>query len=156
MYGRKEAAQTREAFWTAFGQYMQPVPAAGGGKVNWVNYRTGEKDLYFRMHADQRTASIGVIMAHRDTEARDTEARHSFYEKLLPLRDALHELLEEEWVWELEAHDEHGRSISRIFTETQGVNIMDRSQWPALISFFKPRIIALDAFWESYKDFLIQ
>jgi hypothetical protein len=33
---------------------------------------------------------------------------------------------------------------------------MDRTQWPALISFFKPRIIALDAFWETYRDFLIQ
>jgi hypothetical protein len=151
MYGRKEAAQMREAFWTAFGQYMQPVPAAGGGKVNWVNYRTGEKDLYFRMQADQRTAAIAIIIAHKDAEAR-----LSFYEKLQPLREELHGFLEEEWQWESDATDEHGRPICRIYTETGDVNIMDRTQWPALISFFKPRIIALDAFWETYRDFLIQ
>ncbi|MFC7667142.1 hypothetical protein ACFQT0_06705 [Hymenobacter humi] len=27
------------------------------------------------------------------------------------------------------------------------VNLFSRDDWPALISFFKPRIIALDAFW---------
>jgi len=32
------------------------------------------------------------------------------------------------------------------------VNIFDTNAWPAIISFLKPRIIALDKFWSLVKD----
>ena len=41
MYTKQEAAQLRKEFWTAFGQYMKPVPTEDGEKVNWINYKTG-------------------------------------------------------------------------------------------------------------------
>ncbi|TVP42967.1 MAG: DUF4268 domain-containing protein, partial [Mongoliibacter sp.] len=31
------------------------------------------------------------------------------------------------------------------------VNVMEKDDWPAIISFLKPRIIALDAFWSNIK-----
>jgi hypothetical protein len=31
------------------------------------------------------------------------------------------------------------------------VSILQKNDWPALISFFKTRIIALDEFWSSVK-----
>ena len=49
MYSKAEATQLRQAFWTAFGQYMAPVPSAEGETTNWINYKTGFKHLYFRM-----------------------------------------------------------------------------------------------------------
>jgi len=32
------------------------------------------------------------------------------------------------------------------------VNIFKQEDWPKLISFFKPRIIALDEFWSDAQD----
>jgi len=32
------------------------------------------------------------------------------------------------------------------------VNILKENDWPAIISFLKPRIIALDKFWILVKD----
>ena len=49
MFSRQEASQLRKEFWTAFGTYMKPVPSAEGEKVNWLNYKTGEKDVFFKM-----------------------------------------------------------------------------------------------------------
>jgi hypothetical protein len=31
----------------------------------------------------------------------------------------------------------------------QPVNLFNRDDWPALISFFKPRLVALDEFWNG-------
>ena len=45
--------------------------------------------------------------------------------------------------------NEWGKPISTINKKLLGVSIFKKENWPQLISFFKPRIIALDAFWSS-------
>ena len=144
MYTKAEAAQRRQAFWTAFGQYMAPVPGAAGEPTNWVNYRTGVKHVQFRLHADQRRATIGIELTHPEAAVRAV-----FYEQLEELKGLLHEAVGEVWRWEPEATDEHGRAFSRVYQELAGVNLFERDDWPRLISFFKPRLIALDAFWSE-------
>lgn len=146
MYSRAEASQMRHAFWTAFGQYMAPQPSAEGERINWVNYKTGEKYIYFRMQADTKTAFIGIELTHPDKEMQQL-----YFEQFEQFKKLLHQRLKEEWIWRLHATDETGRWMSKIFTEQVGVNIMQLEDWPELISFFKPRIIALDAFWSEVK-----
>ncbi|WP_046247148.1 DUF4268 domain-containing protein [Hymenobacter terrenus] len=142
MYSKAEATELRQAFWTAFGQYMAPVPSAEGESRNWINYKTGLKHVYFRMQADNRRATIAIEMTHPDAGIREL-----FFEQFLELEALLHEALGEEWTWEPNATDANGLPYSRIYKELGGVNLFNRNDWPALISFFKPRIIALDAFW---------
>jgi hypothetical protein len=60
--------------------------------------------------------------------------------------------LNEEWVWSFHIQDENNRTISRISRQIKGVNVFNKSDWPAIISFLKPRMIALDGFWNSVKD----
>ncbi|HEX8329553.1 MAG TPA: DUF4268 domain-containing protein [Hymenobacter sp.] len=142
MYSKAEATQLRQAFWTAFGQYMAPVPSAEGDSTNWINYKTGIKHLYFRMQADNRRASIAIELTHPDAGIREL-----FWEQFLELKTLLHQTLGEEWTWEPDATDAQGLPHSRIYAELSPVNLFNRDDWPALISFFKPRIMALDAFW---------
>ncbi len=66
MYSKDEASQLKQEFWTAFGQYISPVPSADGLRVNWVNYKTGLKHVYFKMQADKRIAAIAIEMTHPD------------------------------------------------------------------------------------------
>ncbi len=146
MYTREQASRARQAFWTAFGQYMAPHPGSDGLKVNWANYKTGFRGLYFRMQADNRLAFIGIVMAQKDPDLRAL-----FYEQFEELKPALHSCLNEEWTWEPEASDEHGQPQSRIYTTLPNVNIFRQDDWPRLISFFKPRIFALDEFWSMGK-----
>ncbi|MDQ3290544.1 MAG: DUF4268 domain-containing protein [Bacteroidota bacterium] len=144
MYTREQASQLRQAFWTAFGQYMTPVLSAEGLKANWLNYNTGFKYVYFRMRADKKTAFIAIEITHPDTEMQEL-----IFEQFTLHKSLLEEILEEEWEWDLHTYDENGRVISRIYKEISPVSVFNRDDWPALISFFKPRIIALDAFWSD-------
>lgn len=146
MYSKDEASQLRQAFWTTFGQYIAPLPSAEGLKINWVNYKTGIKHLYFRMAAEKRSATIAIELAHPDAGVRGL-----FFEQFKELRTLLHSSLGEEWEWQPEFTDEHNKIVSRIYKQLDGVSIFNKNDWPALISFFKPRIILLDQFWSDAK-----
>jgi len=146
MYTKEQASQLKQAFWTAFGQYMGPVLSAEGMRTNWINYKTGVKHIFFRMQADNKTARIAIEIAHPDKELQQL-----FFEQFESYKIMLHSTLDEDWQWQLHTTDEYGKTISRIYTELAPVSIFQKEDWPKLISFFKPRIIALDEFWSDAK-----
>jgi hypothetical protein len=146
MFSRAEATQIRQEFWTTFGQYMRPHLSAEGTKVNWVNYKTGVKNVFFRMNAENRSANIAIEINHYDLGIQEL-----FYEQFLELKTMLETYLGEEWEWQLHVSTLEGRVISRVYKEIKDVSVFNRATWPDLISFFKPRIIALDEFWSDAK-----
>jgi hypothetical protein len=146
MYSKQEASQLRQEFWTTFGQYMNPIVSAEGEKINWINYKTGEKNISFRMYADNKKAIIAVELNHKDKDIQQI-----YFEQFLQFKNLLHEITSEEWNWQLYTHDEHGKIISKIFIEKAGLSIFQKQDWPELITFFKPSIIALDEFWSQTK-----
>jgi hypothetical protein len=146
MYTKEQASQLKQAFWTAFGQYMGPVLSAEGLRTNWINYKTGVKHIFFRMQADNKTANIAIEIAHPDKELQQL-----FFEQFATYKTMLHSTLDEDWQWQLHTTDDYGKTISRIYTELTPVSIFKKEDWPKLISFFKPRIITLDAFWSDAK-----
>ena len=98
------------------------------------------------MRAEKKSATISIELTHPDPEIQEL-----YFEQFEELKTLLHETLGEEWEWELHGIDEDGRTISRIYKEISPVNVFNKEDWPALISFFKPRIIALDEFWSDAK-----
>ncbi|HEV7780674.1 MAG TPA: DUF4268 domain-containing protein [Chitinophagaceae bacterium] len=147
MYTRQEVSQTRQRFWTTFGQYMWPVKGATGDTVNWLNYKTGIRHIYFRMDAGPEGASVAIELQHPDIALR-----HHYFEQLIRLKTLLENATGEKWDWEQDQKDESGRLISRTGIRLNGITILQDSDWPAIISFLKPRIIALDQFWSEVKD----
>jgi hypothetical protein len=143
MFTKEESSRIRHEFWTTFGRYMNPVLSAEGMKINWVNYHTRLKDVYFRMDAGAKSALIAITMEHRDPAIQEL-----FFEQFLQFKTLLHTELGEEWQWELHA-TVAGKVLSRIYKEVPGVSILNKEHWADLITFFKPRIIALDNFWEN-------
>lgn len=146
MYSKQEAAQLKQEFWTAFGQYLSPVLSADGEKINWINYKTDEKGIAFRMQADNKTARIAIELTHKDPGIQQL-----YFEQFLELKRFLDEAVGENWQWRLHAVDENRRTVSLIYAELDGVSIFKKEDWPALISFFKQRIVALDEFWSQVK-----
>jgi hypothetical protein len=144
MFTRQQASRIRQEFWTAFGRYMDPIRSAEGLKINWINYHTRVKGVYFRMNAGQKSATISISLEHPD---RDIQGL--YFEQFLEFRTLLHAALEEEWEWQLHEPTDDGKVISRIYKEIRGVSVLNRDHWPELISFFKPRMIALDNFWDN-------
>lgn len=146
MYSKEEAARLRQQFWISFGQYMKPVPSASGSTVNWTNYRTGVKNIYFKMDVDNKKAIIAIQFTHSDAGIR-----HLFFEQLEEFKLMFTNTMNEEWSWVLNASGDFDKEISQVSIELHGFNIYNQQHWPDLISFFKPRIIALDDFWDNVK-----
>ncbi len=146
MYSKEQASKLKTQFWTNFGQYMKPIPGASGSAVNWINYKTGIRNIFFKMDVDNAKAFIAIEITHPD-EAE----RLNCYQQFLSLKKLLESTTAFNWQWN-ETFQTHHQKISSISQELKNVNIFNQADWPSIISFLKPRIIALDEFWELVKD----
>ena len=115
--------------------------SADGDKINWINYKTGIRHLAFKMDAGARDVSIAIEMSDPDEGIREL-----MYLQFEALKHLLEASVGETWLWEPDTESQ-GRRISRIGLTRTGLNIFRQEDWPELISFLKPRIIALDQFW---------
>lgn len=122
------------------------VPSSEMEKVNWVNYKTGIKHLFFRMDASNKSATIMIEITHPDEGIRTL-----MFAQFEEFKVLLHEALSEIWDWSLEHCDDFGKKTARISTRIENVSIFNKEDWPQLISFLKPRLIALDEFWSTAK-----
>jgi hypothetical protein len=107
LYTKDESSQLRQTFWTTFGQYIAPQLSAEGLKINWINYKTGLKYVYFKMAADKHLATIAIELSHPDDGIQEL-----FYEQFIAFKNILKGHLNEEWVWELHGEDENGKITS--------------------------------------------
>ena len=152
MYTREESARLRQAFWTAFGQYMALTPGAGGEKVNWLNYKTGVRHLQFKAETERDGAAVAIVLSHPDMQEQQT-----YYELLLQSKKMLEAQAGEDpstnsgqvWQWQPPAPGEQGKITSRVYCRLAGVNVFNQAHWPAIISFLKPRLMALDTWWQE-------
>lgn len=147
MYSKEQSSKIRQQFWTKFGLYMKPVPGAAGTAVNWLNYKTGKRHISFHMDAGKHEAIIAIEIKHPVTAER-----HSCYQQFLSLKTLLENETGFKWQWEMDARPDDTNTISRVSQILSPINIMNENDWPAIIGFLKPRIIALDHFWELVKD----
>lgn len=147
MYSRRELSQQKEAFWTTFGRYMSPIPSASGEHINWVNYKTGIKDVRITMDVHCGTAIVSIVFSHKDERLRIR-----FYEHLHQLKHMFETTVGDNWLWEKEHISDDGRISSTVFKQLQNVNFVRKEDWPNLIGFFKENLILLDDFWETVKD----
>ncbi len=81
MYTKQQTSGLRQEFWTAFGQYMSPVLSEDGEKINWINYKTGVKDVFFKMNAANKFADISIELTHADVEMQQL-----FFERFLRVK----------------------------------------------------------------------
>lgn len=146
MYSKEEASKLRQQFWITFGKYMKPIPSADGLPINWVNYKTGVKNVFFKMNADQRKTTISIEITHQDEEARAI-----YFEQFKALKLLFSDAVNEEWVWEQSVLNEYGIPFAQISVSLTGISIFNQKNWPEIISFLKPRILALDQFWVDVK-----
>ncbi|MBK9484939.1 MAG: DUF4268 domain-containing protein [Chitinophagaceae bacterium] len=146
MYSKELSSKLKTQFWTNFGQYMKPVPGASGLPVNWINYKTGIRNIHFKMDAGNTIAFIAIEISHPQEEQRS-----HYYDQFLSLKNLLTSTTTFNWQWNEKIETDH-KTISSISLQLNDVNILNQADWPAIISFLKPRIMALDAFWAMVKD----
>lgn len=126
--------------------YMKPLTNAEGNSINWINYKTGVRNIYFRMDAAKRNATIAIEITHTSQEERAL-----VFEQFESLKSYFKDILNEDWEWQSLFYDEDGRSASRIYYSLDDVSVFKKEDWPSIISFLKERIVKLDTFWNDVK-----
>jgi len=146
MYSKQESSLLNQEFWTTFGQYMAPIPSAEGEKINWINYKTGVRHIRFVLSVENKIASVSIELSHKNPGEQET-----CYEKFLSLKATLHRVTGEPWHWAKMISDQHGKIVSLVSVNQPGLFVLNKTDWPSLISFFKSRLVALDEFWCEHK-----
>lgn len=152
MWSREEAQERRKEFWTAFGVFMRKHIPLSHPKARWLNYKTGVRDVYFRLEADNTGAKVCIDIQHRDAEIREL-----FYEQFTELKVVLHDIVGEEMKWDEHFYfDEIEKEISRIYVQLPNKNIYRKDDWSEIFHFLEKHIVTLDEFWADYKDIFIE
>jgi hypothetical protein len=97
------------------------------------------------MDADNKMARIGIDIVHPDAGMRSL-----MYAQFVEFKNVLEDISGESWKWE-EQFVLSDKEMATIMLSIDGASIFRKDDWPDLISFFKPRIIALDEFWSLAK-----
>ncbi|ADX68374.1 Uncharacterised protein [Weeksella virosa] len=146
LFSKEEAKRIKHEFWTAFGSYMKLQPNAEGRRINWINYKTGIKGLFFKTDVFNRHAEISVQVAHPDPSYQQM-----IWEQLEEFELVFASYCGDDWVWEKNDFSDEGKPISSIRLKLDQVSIYRESDWAEIIRFLKENSIALDAFWVDHK-----
>ena len=147
MYSKEEAQKIRTRFWTSFGQYMKLHKSSEGQTTNWINYKTGIKDVYFKTDVGNKSARISIEINHHDLGMQELVFEQ--FEEFRPLFDSY---FDEEWTWIKGEMDESGKPVSSISLTLDGVSIFREPDWVQIINFLRTNLMKLDEFWNDVKD----
>lgn len=140
MYSKEESQRIKREFWVDF---AEKYPR------KWVLYDTKIKDFSFKFYVDNKKAQVLI-----DIEQRSDEKRNAYFEKLEALKNILEEEFIKDLVFEKNYTLESGKTISRIWTEIQGVGFSNRNNWDTIFDFFFEKMNALEMFYLEYDDFI--
>ncbi|AEA45437.1 DUF4268 domain-containing protein [Fluviicola taffensis] len=150
MYSKEEAKQLKADFWNQFKVHMQKVRSSNGRRMNWLAYPTEVKDIYVRVDVDGKGARFTF-----DIQGKDEGVRAILWEQLTELKIVLEEEMGTEGVWIENASTSVVSDFNRIIWERRDLNFYRKEDHPEIINFLSERLIHFDAFYQEFKDILI-
>ena len=147
MFSKEDAYRIKKEFWISYGTYMKLQMNAEGTRINWINYKTDVKGVYFRTDVERKFAEVSIEISHPDPSVQ-----LMIYEQFEEYENVLQSYLGEQWIWTKEDYDEEGKQIATIKTRLENVSIFRETDWAQIIPFLKDRMINLDEFWCDHKD----
>lgn len=146
MFSKAEAKALNERFYTAFGIFMRKHQPGSDYGLSWLNYKTGVKEVFFRVEADKKSGRVCIDLQHPDEGMRTL-----FFEQFLEFRKMLESYMETELVWDEQYMLPNGREISRIYIQKEGISLYNEDDWRDFFEFFETYLLRLDAFWADFK-----
>lgn len=140
MYSKQENQRLKQEFWIAF---AEAYPR------KWLLYDTKIKDFSLKFWADNKKAQVLI-----DIEMRNDELRYAYFEKIEGVKTILEQDYLPDLVFYRDFTLESGKTISRIFVETDGISLGKRETWPAIFDFFNQKMDALERFYFDFDDYI--
>jgi hypothetical protein len=118
--------------------------------VNWMNFNTKIKQLFFRMEADRESARLCI-----DCQFLDPGITEIYYEQFTEFKNILEERLEGEITWNPAFQHSNGKTISRISVGITGVDMYNKADWPKMHEFLKNNFVKLENFWAEFGEVFV-
>ncbi|HAA01563.1 MAG: DUF4268 domain-containing protein [Flavobacteriales bacterium] len=145
MYPKGYASQYRQEFFEFLKLKMSRRLSSEKVRINWMKYKTGVDDLYFRCEIDRSSARFCIDIQHRDPGVREL-----VYNQFLEMKTVLHQHVGEMY-WLKDHHTEDGLEISRIYAELPEANLFEKESWPEAFEFFEKKLRKMDKTWSMAK-----
>lgn len=146
MFTKDEEKEIKLQFWHGLTQELNQVKGLHANKVNWTNFNTSIRHMYFRMEADENGVCLCI-----DLQFPDLGIRELFYEQFTEFSNILNKRFEDRLIWLPTFQHWNGKTISRIYVGMEG-NFYDRTQWPEMFTFLTQNFTILEAFWSEFGD----
>ena len=149
MFSKEEAKRLKTEFWTSFGLYMKKHKNQNNEKINWVNYKTKVKDIYFRLNVDNKKASFSI-----DIQQNDIGIRQLFYEQFTELKVIITNSFQHELEWDEEYYTEFGLT-SKIGCELKGISVNNKNTWKEIFQFMEQNMLDAHSFWSDFGEVFV-
>ena len=146
MFSKEEMKELRIEFWGKLNKQMEKLRNPYGSKVNWMNYNTNIKHLYFRMEADEEGARLCI-----DLQFPDADIREIYYAQFMEFQNMLNDQFKN-LQWHEQWNHWNGKQISRIVLELNDCDLRNRDHWDKMHLFLKLNFVKLDEFWVEFGE----
>ncbi len=150
MYSKEDKKALNQLFWDGFKKEMRQYNSREKQNVKWLNYPTGIKHVYLRLHADENGAFLNY-----DIQLKDDSIRELFWDQCLELKTVLENAMDTPTLWSQNLVSPEGFSFNRIQWASGEFDFYNEADWKDLYAFLKKTVISFDAFYQEFKDVLI-
>lgn len=150
MFSKEEAKQLKLDFWSGLNEKLELEKGLHANKVNWMNFNTKIKHIYFRMEADETVARLCIDIQFLDKGIRDL-----YYEQFTEFEKILAESFDTKIHWQPIHEHWNGKEIARISVQKKEVNILNRDDWEAMHLFLVENFVKLEHFWAEFSDVFV-
>lgn len=150
MYSKEDKKALNQLFWDGFKKEMRQYNSREKQNVKWLNYPTGIKHVYLRLHADENGAFLNY-----DIQLKDDSIRELFWDQCLELKTVLENAMDTPTLWFQNLVSPEGFSFNRIQWASGEFDFYNEADWKDLYAFLKKTVISFDAFYQEFKDVLI-
>ncbi|MEI8192470.1 MAG: DUF4268 domain-containing protein [Flavobacteriia bacterium] len=150
MYSKEEKKALNQLFWDGFKKEIRQFNSREKQNVKWLNYPTGVKHVYLRLHADETGAYLNY-----DIQLKDDSIRELFWDQCLELKVVLEKAMQWPTIWSPNVVSPEGFLFNRIQWASGQYDFYNEEDWKEIYAFLKERLIAFDAFYQEFKDVLI-
>ena len=149
MFSKEERKEIHQAFWKRFKTELSTTKNAEGKRINWLNYPTKLKQIYVRLHADNKCARFSI-----DIQAKDEGIRDLIWDQFIELKKVFEIEMTTEGIWSKEAYNAAGQNIYRISWEIDNVNMYERLDEERIFRFFGEHLMSFDRFYVEFREVL--
>jgi predicted AlkP superfamily pyrophosphatase or phosphodiesterase len=147
MLNKEDLRKFRTDFWTEFDLHNKKRRTANNRKIHWAQYKSGIKDIYFRLDFTTHEAFFAI-----DLQMRDSSVRELVWDQFMETKTILSKYIGDEFELQPNLQIEEGFQIHRLKWTLSGVNIANQSDYPKVLAFLSLKIHGLDAFWFEFSD----